>query len=110
MYSVFHSPTYRSRYAEFLKTDFPRLPLTSDRRLFASLAKKGADLVALHLMESPLLDRERDRVRYPIVGDNRVELASYDEAQGRVYVNRKQYFEGVAPEVWGFQVESQGVV
>ena len=31
MYAVFHSPSYRSRYAEFLKIDFPRLPLTSNR-------------------------------------------------------------------------------
>ncbi len=30
MYAVFHSPTYCSRYAEFLKMDFPRLPLTSN--------------------------------------------------------------------------------
>jgi len=40
-YAVFHSPTYRDRYAEFLKRDFPRLPLTSDRALFEELAGKG---------------------------------------------------------------------
>ena len=27
VYAVFHSPTYRERYAEFLKIDFPRVPL-----------------------------------------------------------------------------------
>ncbi|MBI5042566.1 MAG: DNA methyltransferase, partial [Nitrospirae bacterium] len=36
-YAVFHSPTYRTRYAEFLKIDFPRLPLTSDLALFKTL-------------------------------------------------------------------------
>ena len=30
MYAVFHSPEYRRRYAEFLKIDFPRLPLTGN--------------------------------------------------------------------------------
>jgi len=50
-YAVFHSPTYRTRYTEFLKIDFPHLPLTSDRELFAILAGLGADLVALHLLE-----------------------------------------------------------
>jgi predicted helicase len=40
-YGVFHSPTYRTRYAEFLKIDFPRLPLTSDLELFRALAGKG---------------------------------------------------------------------
>jgi predicted helicase len=50
-YAAFHSPTYRTRYAEFLKIDFPRLPLTSNLELFATLVSLGADLVALHLLE-----------------------------------------------------------
>ncbi len=54
-YAVFQSHTYRAGYAEFLKTDFPRLPLISDRELFRALASKGAELVGLHLMESPVL-------------------------------------------------------
>jgi hypothetical protein len=54
---VFHSPTYRTRYAEFLKIDFPRLPLTSSLELFRPLAKLGGELVALHLMESPKLEK-----------------------------------------------------
>jgi hypothetical protein len=49
---VFHSPGYRSRYAEFLKIDFPRLPLTSSIELFRSLSELGSQLVALHLVES----------------------------------------------------------
>ena len=48
-YAVFHSPTYRTRYAEFLKIDFPRLPLTSDRELFPRLVEKGKRLADLHL-------------------------------------------------------------
>ncbi len=50
-YAVFHSPTYRSCYAQFLKIDFPRLPLTSDVALLRSLCMLGKELVALHLME-----------------------------------------------------------
>ena len=36
-----------------LKCDCPRLPLTSNRALFAAFAEKGAELVGLHLMNSP---------------------------------------------------------
>jgi len=102
-YAVFHSPTYRSRYADFLKRNFPRLPLTSDKKLFAALAEKGAELVALHLMESTDLDRRRI-TRYDISGDDRVEKVRYDEKAKRVYINKTQYFEGVLPEVWEFHV------
>ena len=101
-YAVLHSPTYRSRYAEFLKIDFPRLPLTSDRDLFRTLVAKGAELATLHLMESPKLNSLI--TRYPIVGPNVVDKVRYDEANQQVYINRSQYFEGVSPEVWNFHI------
>jgi len=99
-YAVFHSPTYRTRYAEFLKIDFPRLPLTSDKELFKALAAKGVELVSLHLMESPMLNNLI--TKYPVAGANQVEKVSYDESNQRVYINKTQYFEGVPPEVWNF--------
>ncbi|MBE9020829.1 DNA methyltransferase, partial [Chroococcidiopsidales cyanobacterium LEGE 13417] len=34
IYAILYSPTYRTRYAEFLKIDFPRVPLTSSDELF----------------------------------------------------------------------------
>jgi len=106
MYAVFHSPTYRERYAEFLKIDFPRLPLTSDLGLFRALAEKGEELVALHLMESPTLDH--GSAKFHGKGSNEVEKVRYAEpAEGRpglVYVNKTQYFEGVEPEVWEFHI------
>ncbi len=100
IYAVFHSPTYRTRYAEFLKSDFPRVPLTSDVKLFRSLCGLGAELVALHLLESPLL--EKPIARFPIKGPNTVEkgfpkyLAPGEKEpgtgkpikEGRVYINK----------------------
>ena len=46
-YAIFHSPTYRERYADFLRADFPRLPLTSNWDLFRELAGLGTWLVDL---------------------------------------------------------------
>jgi predicted helicase len=94
-YAVFHSPTYRTRYAAFLKIDFPHLPLTSNRELFGSLVGKGAELVAFHLMESPALDGPS--TEFPVSGLYTVEKVSYDRP-GR------QHFGGVPPEVWDFHI------
>lgn len=102
IYAVFHSPAYRDRYAEFLKIDFPRLPLTSDLKLFRTLAAKGADLVALHLMESPKLDELV--TEFPVKGDGEVEKVQYTDADQRVWINAKQYFGGVPKAVWEFHV------
>lgn len=105
MYAVFHSPTYRSRYAEFLKIDFPRLPLTSNLALFRALCGLGETLVSLHLIEKhgPKI------TSYPVAGDNMVETVRYTEpgqgtAKGRVWINKTQYFEGVQPDVWDFHI------
>lgn len=104
MYAVFHSPAYRSRYSEFLKIDFPRLPLTSDAELFRVLCGLGSELVSLHLMETT----GAALPSYPEGGSNVVEAIRYTEpnpeAAGRVWINKTQYFEGVAPEVWEFHV------
>ena len=101
-YAVFHSPSYRRCYAEFLKMDFPRLPLTGNKALFAALVGKGAELAALHLLESPALDKLT--TSFPVSGSNVVEKVHYEETARRVYINDQQFFEGVPPEAWAFQV------
>ena len=105
-YAVFHSPNYRTRYAEFMKIDFPRLPLTSNRDLFFSLAALGGGLVALHLMESPKLN---DLItEFPEKGSDTVEKVTFavDAAStlGRVWINPTQYFGGVPAAVWSFHI------
>lgn len=108
IYAIFHSPTYRKRYVEFLKIDFPRVPLTSNVELFRKLCFLGEELVALHLLESPQVTQLI--TRYPVAGDNFVEkgfpkFAAYEEGKpGFVFINKTQYFEGVPKEVWEFHV------
>ncbi len=99
-YAIFHSPTYRARYAEFLKLDFPRLPLPKDAQTFRRLAEIGGQLVALHLLEQapPSLPT------FPVSGDNRVGRKHPRYAEGRVYLNETQYFADVAESVWRFQI------
>lgn len=103
-YAVFHSPTYRQRYAEFLKIDFPRLPLTSDVGLFGALVQFGAELVSLHLMKSPRLSEYM--TTYNVAGDNIIARGypQYDEKNERVYLNKKQYLGRVPPAVWDFHI------
>ncbi|MFZ2727430.1 MAG: type ISP restriction/modification enzyme [Methylococcaceae bacterium] len=98
MYAVFHSPSYRTRYAEFLKIDFPRLPISRNKDLFKSLSLLGEQLVELHLMNSHC---END-CSFPIAGDNLVEKIVYKEQ--RIYINKTQYFDKVSAELWGFYI------
>lgn len=103
-YAVFHSPAYRERYAEFLKIDFPRLPLTSDVNLFAVLVKLGAELVNLHLMKSDKLDCFI--TTFDIDGDNEVARGypKYNEVKRHVEINKTQYFGRVSPDIWDIHI------
>lgn len=104
IYAVLHSPEYRRRYADFLKSDFPRIPVPRDRALFGRLTELGERLVALHLVE----EGGDDEPAFDIPGDSRVERVRYaepsGETEGRVWINGDQYFEGVSPETWDFTI------
>jgi predicted helicase len=101
-YAVFHSSGYRGRYAEFLKIDFPRLPLTANLELFRELARLGGGLVALHLLESPKLDQ---RITEFIGGWN-PEVEKLSWSRNTVWVDKAQTsgFKGVCQDVWNFHV------
>jgi hypothetical protein len=111
-YAVLRSPNYRSRYAEFLKIDFPRLPLTSSLGLFRELSRLGGELTTLHLLESPKLDEPITE----FIGDNRrVSKVIYTpDDGGTVWIDGKgtakmpqpgtSGFRPVPEEVWKFHI------
>lgn len=103
IYAIFYSPTYRSRYAEFLKTDFPRIPLTSDCVLFRSLASYGEALVNLHLMRASGLE---DLItRFEEHTDRTVSPGHPKYTNGKVIINKQgDGFAGVPEEVWNLYV------
>ena len=102
VYAVLRSPGYRSRYAEFLKMDFPRIPLTGDLELFRQLASLGGALVALHLLESALLDNPVTE----FIGARNPEVEKVTWAQDTVWVDKAQTtgFKSVSDAVWNFHV------
>ena len=101
-YAVFYSPGYRNRYAEFLKIDFPRLPLTSILDLFRALAKLGGELVALHLMESPKVNNHITKW----VGGRNLEVEKVTYSEDTVWIDRAKTegFRRVPENVWNFHI------
>jgi predicted helicase len=100
IYAVLHSPTYREKYKEFLKIDFPRVPYPKDTDTFWSLVQLGSELRSLHLLEGPLVNKYI--TQYPVDGNNTVTKSKYENE--RVYINDTQYFEGVPEVAWGFYI------
>jgi len=98
IYAVLHSPTYRKKYEQFLRYDFPRIPFVDDYGEFKELSELGKELVELHLMKRSL----PSAVKFDIPGSNTVEKVKYEG--GRVWINKEQYFEGVPEDVWTFHI------
>ena len=100
IYAVLYSNTYRRKYAEFLKIDFPRIPFTKDYKLFGKTAEYGKMLVDLHLFKSPELDPPV--ARFQGKGDNTIGKLRYEPT--RLFINGNQYFEGIETEVFEYQI------
>ncbi len=104
IYGIFHSPTYRDRYAEFLKGDFPSIPITRNVDLFSKLGELGEQLVNLHLMKSPILNQTSSR--FINNGGGCIVDAGHPKYEsGKVVINKqKDGFMDVPEAVWNFHV------
>jgi predicted helicase len=119
IYAVLHSPTYREKYKEFLKIDFPRVSYPKDKDTFWHLVKLGGEIRQIHLLESPVV--EKFITQYPIDGDNVVSKVRFEEnyeiidgdkitqidpvyPMGRVYINEHQFFQQVPKVAWEFYI------
>ena len=97
IYAVLHSPSYRERYKEFLKIDFPRIPYPTDWEKFRDLAELGEELRQLHLMEDM---PSKTGITFPVAGSLQVDCYRWQD--NRVYINTEQYFDGVPESAWNF--------
>jgi predicted helicase len=100
IYAVLYSNDYRTKYREFLKIDFPRVPYPENAEQFYKLSSIGSLLRNLHLMEN--VSPVTDMADFPVPGTNEIETIQYKAE--KVYVNKHQYFENIPPEIWTYYI------
>jgi len=109
IYAVLYSPTYRTKYEEFLMRDYPRIPLIDDVKAVRDLSKLGKELVDLHLMRNgQFWVNLPDHATFDVMGSNQVKKAKYSE--GKVWINEEQYFNNVPEECWNFYIGNYRVL
>lgn len=101
IYAVLHAPTYRARYAEFLRIDFPRVPFPEAAGDFETLSVLGWALVQAHLLREPLRSKLAE---YRGKGNDTVETVTYSSEQPAVAINKTQSFKPVPQNVWEFHI------
>lgn len=111
IYAVLHSPTYREKYNEFLKIDFPRVPYPANKEIFWELVDLGSKLRQIHLLEHPKVDSPI--TKYPVAGNDVIEnritkkdfvILEDQPDKGRVFINDDQYFDEIPLVAWDFYI------
>ena len=112
VYSILHSDVYRDRYFDFLRGDFPRVPVPQNQTLFLELAAKGEDLIRLHTIDFNVLDISIPKFHGPVTTVGKVGWT--DDDGGTVWLdgsgtakNYKLGTSGVSPvprAVWEYRI------
>lgn len=101
IYAVLYAPTYRARYAEFLRIDFPRVPFPEDAKDFEALSELGWELVEAHLLRNVL---RKGLAKYYGRGDHTIEAVRYSPQEQAIWINKTQFFKPVPQAVWDFHI------
>ena len=116
IYAVLHSPSYREKYKEFLKIDFPRVPYPKDEKMFWNLVRLGKEVREIHLLKSNKVedyitsyemveDAENDHnVITTKIGKKDWEIIDTEKQLGRIWINKSKYFDNVPLTAWEFYI------
>lgn len=100
IYAVLHSPNYRTKYKEFLKIDFPRIPYPENKEEYHRLADLGGQLRRLHLMQEVPIPKH---AIFDNKGENNV-VEKLEYKDNCVWINKEKCFADVPETAWSFYI------
>lgn len=104
-YGVLNDLGYRKKYNEFLKLDYPKVPIIKDKESFTKYINAGNQLRKLHLMETDIVKDLR------IESENNnlvIEQVKYNN--GKLYINKQTALFGITDEIWNFYLGGYQVI
>ena len=102
LYAVLFHKRYREQYVDFLKIDFPKIPLVEDKSIFLLLSDLGQRLIALHLLKS---DEPDSCIGEPLYESDKNLTIEQSKYMGeRIIINSSLYFDKVSPKVWDYRI------
>jgi predicted helicase len=102
-----HAKSYRKRYLDFLRSDFPRIPFPLDESDLKTLSSLGKKLMQAHLLRTV---PDYGLGSYTGTGSNVVERVRYSSNEQAIYVNDDQYFANIPVGVWGYHIGGYNVL
>jgi len=111
IYGILHDPIYRKRFNEFLKRDFPRVPIINSPKendddfivteeMFAKYIKAGEKLRKLHLMQTKT---PATLAIEPNTADD-LEIGAIKYKDGTLHLNSNKKILGIPEDVWTYRI------
>jgi predicted helicase len=116
IYAMLYTPSYREKYYEYLKIDYPKIPFTDDKDKFYKLSKIGLELIDLHLMKKIPSYKEicldftntadKNNPSYKIK-----KLSSKQRYKDNtIFLNDDLYIRGITEDIWNYKIGSYQVL
>lgn len=104
-YGVLYDVKYREKYNEFLKRDYPRVPIIENKEMFDKYVNIGNKLRKLHLMETNIskdLSIESS--------DNNLSIEQVKYIDGKLYINKNTAITGLTDEIFNYYIGGYQVI
>ncbi|GAA9092413.1 hypothetical protein HpHA151_02220 [Helicobacter pylori] len=112
IYALLYSPSYRKRYEEFLKADYPKILFTKNKDLFRVLSLLGIELIGLHVLNQESLNYSFEKLKDDTIGESCYKeahernpiISKPSHNEQRLYINHSAYFSGVSQEIYNYRI------
>ena len=111
VYALLHHPDYRTRYAENLKRELARIPLSGKAADFHAFAEAGRKLIDLHVhyeQQKPFPLKRIENPQAPL--DWRVEAMKLSKDRDAICYNEFLTLSGVPPEVFDYRLGNRSAL
>jgi predicted helicase len=108
IFAILHSQEYRKKYAEFLKIDFPRIPMMENKDLFFKIAKIGEELANIHLLRFGKITLNTSKVTLHegnMRDSLKIKKVQYSD-KNQLWINNQTYFAGISTDVYEYHIGS----
>ncbi|AYE36923.1 DNA methyltransferase (plasmid) [Borrelia turcica IST7] len=112
IYAILNSNTYKTKFYEFLKIDFPKIIFTDEIETFESLSRLGNMLISAHLLKTTG-NVDKNIGMHISLNDNDkhiVEKIQYRSDTEELYYNNNSKFINVPYNVYNFFIGSYQVL
>ena len=100
VYGVLNDPAYIEKYGDFLKRDYPRVPIIENESTFRKYVKAGTRLRRLHVM----LDKCTANLSIVPKTGSDLQIGSVKYLDGVLHLNSKKQIHGIPQDVWQYRI------